>query len=378
MFKRFRLTPYFETPVAGGAGAGASAGTTGNVAGSSATGSSASGSGSTGNVTSGTASEALIKAAMASSSEAPPTTGVTSGDTTGATGAGAGSGTNAAATGQASQDGSTAAGAAAGGAAPDNRIQAAVRNARAGVLQTLGLPPNLDPRTPEGQKAIGHLKSAMALAQRLATPESAKAFYEELGRAIGGTGQAQAGTAEAGTDYPDPDLVSQDGKVKAYSHEAFIKAQAITAARVKADVLKELGPVISEVNGIRTERESLASQRETQQVVGHVLGHARKLPHFSENEKGIVALLGDMDPVLRQRVGPLGATFMAYGQMLAKTVIPNLRATIEKEIRAEFAKDANASRGHIAPNGSAGSGVKTELNGVNDLAKHMERMAAAG
>jgi hypothetical protein len=354
-----------ETPTPnGGSGGG---GTTGTSAPSSST------------ITSGTASEALLKAAMAS--EATGTGTQPAGDTTpSATTPGAGSGDGTGTIPPPKVDGSSAEGSAAG--ARDNpeltrRFQSVARNARNSVLQAFGLNPDLDTRSPEFQQQATDMRRAAQLARRLSTPEGAKALWEELGQKLG---VARPSEPTESFELPAPDLVAPDGKLKAYSADVLQKALEVHGRAVKAELLRELKPFISEVQSAQSQRqtqEQLARQRE---MLGRNMEWARtELPHFKEHETDVIEALKTMNPDLRNELGPVAATYMAYGYVMKTKVLPALKSTIEKDVRAAYLKDANASQGTVSPVGNgSGEGKKVDLNTPSALAAHMERMAASG
>lgn len=320
---------------------------------------------STASITSGTASDAMIKAATAASSaEAPPVGDKKAGDTpppASTTDAGA----TAAAIEQPVKDDSAAAAAASRGEAPPNRIEAAVRNARqlaqAETLRSYGLE-GVDP---------GDVKNAMEILA--AIRQDPKKFWQELGLQVG-----VADKEEVEEGYPEADLISPDGKLKTYSIDAHRKALDVHGRKIQKQLMGELRPVMDFVEKEKSTRSTAEANAAVQTLVGQTLTEARKLPHFTkENEPLIVEKMKAIAPEVRRAIGPVAAMYMAYNQMMAEKVFPGIDAAAEAKVRDSYAKKANASNGSTHPVSTGGDGKPVKLENQQDLARHMERMAAA-
>lgn len=327
----------------------------------------------TGNITSGTASEALIKAASSAAestteSVTPATT--KAGDTTPTGEVKADPTTTAAATVQPKADG-PADKATATGEAPEARITAATRNARTTLLQTIGDSVGLGRPLAEGD--LKDLKTGMGLLTDLR--DHAEEFFLSLGKELGYEIPQQA--AETYT-MPKPSLKSEDGR-EAYSAEEVSQIADIIERKVTAKLMGEMQPLIGdrEARATETARESVI--RESRTLAGQALTEAREMPHFKEHEPAIserMRALTTADPQLRQRIGAIGVLYRAYNEILKEKVFPSIDTSAETRIREDNARKAAGST-IVHPTGSSGDGKKVELRGVDDLARHMERMANA-
>lgn len=324
---------------------------------------------STASITSGTASEAMIKAATAASSaEAPPTGDKKVGDTpppASTTDAGA----SVAAIEPPVKDDSAAAAAATRGEAPPHRIEAAVRNARqlaqAETLRSYGLE-GVDPADVRvGMEILADIR------------KDPKSFWQRLGTELGAQGGGKT-TEEVEEDYPEADLISPDGKLKTYSIDAHRKALDIHGRKIQKQLMGELRPVMDFVENEKSTRSTAEAQAAVQTLVGQTLTEARKLPHFTkENEPLIVEKMKAIAPEVKRAIGPVAALYMAYNQMMAEKVFPGIDAAAEAKVRDSYAKKANASNGSTHPVSTGGDGKPVKLDNQQDLARHMERMAAA-
>lgn len=326
---------------------------------------------STASVSSGTASAAMIKAATdAASSAATVTPPAGAGDTSTAAGAGA-PGAIPAATGQPQATGQPVVTPPATGQAPDNRIQAAVRNARSETLQRmethLGFKLNeVDPQ---------ELRQGLQLIRRLSTPQGARQFLADLQARVGEAG----GTVPTGTQptaYPEADLVSPDGKHKAWSVDAMQKALDIHGSQVEQRIYEKLGPILDFVGELHQDRTQGAERQQAITMVKETLAHARTLPHFKEHEPAIMAKMKEMGPRVVKTVGPVAALYMAFEAVKVQSVYPKLESTIEARVRDSYSRKAAGSG--AAPMAPAGASAQPpQLRNVTDLAKHLERMSEA-
>lgn len=325
-------------------------GTTDNAAGSVTGGAAASGS--TGNVTSGTASEAMIKAATAASSaESIPTGQV--GDTA-ATGQPNKVVATSDATGQPDAV-ATAAAAAKAGEAPPARIEAAVKNARAEVEAKYEAFKGLD-------ASDAHIAYNL-LADIRRDPQN---FLQRLQLEL------KPAEKEVPEQFPAPSLVSQDG-AKAYSDTDILKIIEIT----KKQIMGELRPDLEYVRSSKTAGAEAEARQQREAALGESMKEARTRPHFTENEPKIAEILKAMDPAMKRRLGPMGAVYAAYNQMLEQVVFPSMQTKAEEAVRAANLKKAHTSAGQAHPTEQGGEGKTPQLRGVDDLAKHMERLEAA-
>lgn len=366
--------------------AGAGGGTTENAAGSSAAGAS-SGVTSTGNISSGTASEAMLKAAAAASSAEEAGSGA---------GAGAGApGATAAATGQPAQGETKPETPPAAdptkptqetGPVPPERHIAAVKNARTegfneaktryenafGWVRDLG--------TPKQVRSAVELAKAVA---EVGPVEFAKQLLREsnvdIRTLIEGNGNGSSPTGDEA--FPEPDMVSKDGRFKTYSHGAMLKAMEIQAAKLRREFQSSLKPIQDANASAEEAARDAESQRQAAEMTKTTMTRFRAQPHWpttKEGEAEVAAIVRAMPVEYRKQVGAVAALWEAFETYKTQKVYPTLGATAEAKVRADNAKKAAASVG-AHPTG-AGDVTKPKLRDgdINGLASHMERMAAAG
>lgn len=339
-------------------------GTTDNAAGSGAA------PAASGNITSGTASEAMIKAATtASSAEAAPAVNLT-GDTAKPAGDGT-SGATSDATGQPVPTGQPAATGTA--EAPQARIEAAVRNARAEVESKYAWAKGI---TPEQQRDI---PTSLGIIRELRS--NALGFWRRLGQELGQNVQAPAAAAavveEKEEAFPEPMLRSEDGK-GAYSDGQVREIAAMLRRQITKELRGEMKPMTEFFDKEQTSREERASNERSMRKAGWAMTEARKLPHFTkENEPAILAKLEAIPAEIKREIGGVAALHMAYNQFLAETIFPNIETAADARVRASYDKKAAASRGQVHPTDQGGEGKSVEIKGVDGLARHMERLAAA-
>lgn len=328
--------------------------------------------GTTGNVTSGTASEALIRAATAASSAETPAEGAASATgpaATGDTSSAAVTGTHGPkpdatgqppTTGQPDATGTTE--------APPSRIEAAVRNARAAVEKQFEWAKGFTAQD------VGDIKQSIVLVRWL--KEDPQGFYAALGNDVRiRQTPPQAQPAAQPYKYPKAELRSEDGK-GAYSDEQVQAIVANAVQAVKAELMGEMTPIREHFQTEQQRSKQAEAGRRAGEMSKRALTQARTFPHFKENEQAILEKLVAIDPALREEIGPVAAMHLAYNQVLAEVVFPNYEAAADKRIRDEYARKAGASRGQVDGSASAGEGTKPVLNNVDQLARHMERMAA--
>lgn len=316
---------------------------------------------SSGNVSSGTASEAMIKAATAASSADTPPAG-DAGDTA-KPGAASDSTANPDATGQPGAADKAAA-AATRGEAPPARIEAAVKNARAETLTKYGLTESTNPA--DVRVGVDLLSDIRRDPKAWATQ-----FVQELGGTI--SFEKPAAKEEVPEEFPAPSLISADGQ-KAYSDTDILKITDILQKRI----MQQLQPDLAYVRSAKTTAEQREHQQRLASFTQEKLAEARKLPHFTkENEPKILAELQAIPTETRRSVGAIAALYMAYNAFLQKSVFPSIDTSAETRVRESFEKKARTSQGQAHPSDQGGDGKTPTLKGVDDLAKHMERLEAA-
>lgn len=314
------------------------AGTTDNTPSSSSSGQSSSAPAATAAPASAAASLAKAEAAGADPSSAQPTgaaAGVLPAPTTGATGQGAPV-----------------------GEAPEFRIQAAVRNAREELTKKLGWAEGLDQN--DVKIALG------IIAQLRSDPRS---FATQLMSEI---------ADERDAPEPEPDLISEDGKHRAYSAALQKQIWDIREKRLKREFKGELSPLQQSEAGRQQFAQRAAIMRNAQAVAKDALTEIRKQPHFTkENEPAIAAKLNAIDPQVRQTVGSVAALYMAYNQFLAEKVFPTIASTTEQDVITDMQRKAAASAGGVRPASNGGAKPKV-LRNERDLAEHLQNIVSTG
>lgn len=337
-------------------------------------------------VTSGTASEALIAAAMASESSTEGTgteseaelvakaTGlnVETGDT-------AGTGTSA---GVAKPDATGQRPPIETGQAPPNRIEAAVKNARAAVVaeydEKYGWAKTLDKGTVQTAFGIASalLKDPATFLRTLAAQEG----FQVVPMAGKGTEEA----APKPFTLPKAELRSEDGK-GAYSEEQMAGILKDFAASLEAKFSGQLKPLMSDREAAQKAVEQQAIVREAQATVTETMAEMRAKPFFVVEDKDgkkvdsprIMEYLMAMPESVR-RANPVAAIHRAYATYMEKDILPNYGKISEQRVREENARKA-AGSGSIRPGQGRGAGESKEapITGVTGLAKRMEEMYAA-
>ncbi len=251
---------------------------------------------------------------------------------------------------------------------PFDRHESALRNART-----------------EGQRAIDDLKakvgwaegvtkadfdSAMALARSLHT--NPQAFYEQLGREIQATPQTTSALAD-----PEPDLVSQDGKHRAFSAEKVVVLLKNTEARVKSAILSELRPTIDFATNGQRQAEVATITEQSRTFAREIMQECEtSLRHFKENKEAIGVKFAAIDPAVKAKVGTVAALHMAYHQVLDEKVWPTIQGQAETTVRSEMQKQAATSMGTVGAGTGGSAAVKRPTN-PQELARYMASMEGA-
>lgn len=244
------------------------------------------------------------------------------------------------------------------GEAPEFRIQAAVRNAREELTKKLGWADGLDPQ---------EVRTGLALIARLR--ENARGFGQQLLTETAG---------EADEAEPEPDLISEDGKHRAYSAALQKQIWDIREKRLMRQFNGALSPLQQSEAGRQQQAQLEAITRNAQAVAKDALAEIRKQPHFTkENEPAIAAKLNAIDPKIRQTVGSVAALYMAYNQFLAEKVFPTIASTTEQDVITDMQRKAAASAGGVRPATNGGAKPKA-LKTERDLAEHFQHLVSTG
>ena len=258
------------------------------------------------------------------------------------------------------------------GQAPESRIQAAVRNARAEtraeVEREYAAFRGLDPDA---------VQTAMSVVDALQS--DSKGFLMELasrlGMTVGDGGQKPEPPQVSEFKMPQADLVSADGKLRTFSEGAVANIVKDLTAHVLSQVDGRLKPISSFVKDEQTTREQTRQEEERRQGVLSAIEDVRQLPHF--DEKGVLETLRAMSPQERARLGPVAALKKAYLTYTNDQVLPNLNSAAETRVREQARRKMATSMGTVRPEAGAGAGKAPNLNSVDALAAHMERLAAS-
>lgn len=208
------------------------------------------------------------------------------------------------------------------------------------------------------------VQRAMQMMSRLNDPKSAREFAAQLTQELG----------QLDDNVPEPDIVSNDGKVKAYSADAMQRFAAVIENRLR----REMQPLMQDREQAQTRAKVAEQVEQGKTVMRDALTHARtSLPQFKDNEAAISKEMEGLPPGTVDRIGIIGAMYMAYGNYMAK-VYPTLQVQAEGKVRDDFQKKAAAATGQVAPNGGNATPNVKRMRNENDLAAHMEQLAAAG
>lgn len=175
---------------------------------------------------------------------------------------------------------------------------------------------------------------------------------------------------------PDPDLKSADGKVTAYSAGAVAKIVEQIRNQVMRDVRTEIQPLMSEREKAEKAKQTEAYVSQGKAVIRDAITHARSLPHFQANEKAISAKLGEIPKEVVDKVGLVGAMYMAYSALLSD-LMTGASTQGEQKAVEDMKRKAAAGAGAITPGGPTASGTPKKPGNVRELAAHMERLASA-
>lgn len=249
------------------------------------------------------------------------------------------------------------------GPIPFDRHQSILDNTRKEVEGRYGWAKDMNPED---------AKLALQLLGEIRTDP--RKFYGELSQRLG-VQQPQTGAPEKTEDplaFPQPELVAQDGKTRAYSDRQIVQIADI----IKKQVLGELRPVTEFYESETESRQAAAVQAEAKAIVTPVMEHARTLPHFKDNEELIKAEFLKTPPALRAQIGPVAAMYRAYNTVLAAKVFPTVNADAEKKVRETNQRKVATSQGvhPVDTGGAQAKPVKLRDGNVNDLAAHMARL----
>jgi hypothetical protein len=248
--------------------------------------------------------------------------------------------------------------------APERRIEAAVRNAREQtrreVEQRYQAFQGLNPQDVQVSLQLLH--------ELRANPAR---FMQDLAAQING-GQPQA------PSFPEADLVSKDGTLKTYSAGSLQKILDLQGQQVREQVMREMSPFIDYARTEQSQRQVQQEQQVKERQIGEALTEARQLPHFTkENEPAILERLQAIPRERLKQMGPVASLHLAYSTFLKEAVFPGIESAAEKRVRESFTKKANAGSGQAHPTDQGGDPQKPALRNERDLARHMERLAAA-
>lgn len=280
----------------------------------------------------------------------------------------AGAGTNTAAISAGSAQGQQAASVAAPqGPIPFDRHEAAVRNARETARREL-----------MEQYGISNQDAAFvqwALANGSRLRQNPQEFMRALAQEIGG------GEQEEEITFPEPDLVSEDGRHHTYSRERLEQWGDAREKRLLRSLMGELQPLIDSHQRGQQEAQAQAYLGERRQLLMDTVNHARaNYPHFKEHEKDIAEIVTSTPAETKQRFGLPAVIQMAYMHVLKEKILPTVGQAAEQQVREGYNKKAAAASGAVQP-GAAASHTIAKPTNERELAGYMrqleQRMAGA-
>lgn len=342
-------------------------------------------------VTSGSASESLIAAALASESSSGGTeTESEAAKVTKAAGLDIETGAPKPGTddGAAKPDATGRPGTGDTGQAPPNRIEAAVKNARAAAVTETeakyAWAKDLDQSTVK--TSFGIVQAMLTDPQKFLRTLAAQEGFQivPLGERPAAEGGRPADSTPKPFSLPKGDLRSEDGK-GAHSDEQLAKVLTDFEAHLEAKFGSQLKPILTDREEAQRTRAQEAVASEARATVTETMTELRARPFFQVEDKDgkkvdspkIYEYLMAI-PEKTRLANPVAAIHRAYAVYMEKDILPNYGRISEQRVRDENAKKAAAS-GSIRPGSGAGAGDGTAkpIRGVSDLAKKMEDMFAA-
>jgi len=248
---------------------------------------------------------------------------------------------------------------------PLERHEAALRNAREKAAQEL-------------RDKVGWAESykreqvEQAMQMLAALNRDPKAFSQQLIRELQSTDDP--------TD-PDPDLVSQDGKHRAYSADA-VKA-IVTNALARFE--KKLRPTVEFATKSQEQIQRDAFIRENLGVVQQLVTDARNSYPWlkaatpeqrTQHEQAIAQKITAMDATLKTRLGAAGTFYRALADYYYETILPAEQAQAEQRVNTDNRKKAAASSGTVRSDRGGPTSTKRPTT-PEELAAHMAGMVGA-
>lgn len=251
------------------------------------------------------------------------------------------------------------------GPIPFDRHESILKNAREEAVKQFAWAQGLDPAS---------VREALSLMKELTSDP--RSFAKNLAGLLEPEKPAEP---EEEFTLPEPDLVSQDGKLKTYSNDAIVKMLDAYGRKIRKEILGEVKPALDFTESEKANRVKADRMSQAKSSAARVLTEARKLPHFTkENEPKIQERVRTMDPQLRRELGPVGAIYHAYNTFVAEEISPSQQQTAEAKVREGFEKKAATSRGSAHPTDAGSEAGKPQIRSgdVDGLAKYMERLEA--
>lgn len=334
----------------------------------------------TGGVTSGSASDAMIAAAEAASSAEASSTQTEADGVARPTGESGDTQLLDTRAGVAKPDATGPQGEVGKGEAPKSRIEAAVKNARETAITETeakyawakGV--SQEAVTTAFSTVSALLKDPMAFAKTLAA---------EVGLKLADETPTGKGTTDGPTEYPKPDLQSEDGK-GAYSAETLMQALEVHGKKIAAQIRGEMKPLLDDREKASLREQSAHITQQATNAATSLMKEAATWPYFMMEKDGktqpnpkILGYLQAIPEATRLR-NPEAAFHRAYQTFMQKDIIPFINQTSEQRVRSSNLRKAASSTGSGHPVSAGQGGEKTEITSVNALARHMEQMAANG
>lgn len=278
---------------------------------------------------------------------------------------------------------------------PETRRNTILENARtkerekvlATVDARLGWAKGIDPEQVQASFGVTQRLAAnpvnfavQLISEIRSNPQMAAAFEA----AMGGQGITPLPTSRGAFKLPVAHLKSEDGK-GAYTETQI--GEILESFR--ADLMSQFGEQIrplEEMRGSLEEREAVMEVIQTsRQETNTLLGEMRALAHWPQKdatgknpgEAKIGEYLNAIPPKVKKQIGAVASMYRAFNAYLEKDVFPTLSARTEQTVRDDLKRKAAAATGAVAPTTGATVPPPQKPRNVQELARHMERLAAA-
>lgn len=187
--------------------------------------------------------------------------------------------------------------------------------------------------------------------------------------------QLSSELAEQNEDIPQPDYTSPDGKAQFYSAQAMTKALTALENKLRRELMGQVQPLLSEREQAQQRAQQQQAQQAMQTEIREAISHMETLPFYSkENEKFISEEMEKIPRQAVQRMGIVGAMYLAYSNFVAKHQ-SRLTEEARNGVHADLQRKAAAAGGQVSPQGGNPNPPTKRPTNQRELAAHMERIA---